>query len=75
MRHILGARVPAGHGMPGRMRWRRGHRAYGGAQVIEGDQRIPTLGDLQDALPEECHAGLSIALALQEFQPMDLGLR
>ena len=46
--------------------------ACGGAQVIEGDQRLPTLGHLQDALPEECHAGPSIALALQEFQPMDL---
>lgn len=34
--------------------------------------QLPTLGHLQDALPEECHAGPSLALALQEYQPMDL---
>src|SRR5262245_63450502 len=44
----------------------------GGAPVIEGDPRLPTLGHLPDALPEACHAGPPSALALQEFQPMDL---
>ena len=45
--------------------------ARGGAQVMAGDQHLPTRVHLQDALLEECHAGPSIALALQEFQPMD----
>ena len=39
---------------------------------LRGDQCLPMLGHLQDVLPEECHAGPSRALALQEFQPMDL---
>jgi hypothetical protein len=39
---------------------------------MAGDPRLPTRGHLPDALPEECPAGPSIALALQEFQPLDL---
>jgi hypothetical protein len=39
---------------------------------MAGGQRLPPLGHLQDALPEECHAGPSIVLALQESLNLSL---
>jgi hypothetical protein len=40
---VVGTVIPAAHGMQGQMRLRGGHGTYGGAQIINGDQRIPPL--------------------------------